>query len=121
MLSRFSRVQLFATSQTVTCQAPLSLGFSRQEYWSGLPLSSPGDLPDPGIEPGSPALQVDCLPAELPGKPPPLGRTGLNLPPSETLKVHSPGTRHLSGTAAVTDDSRAISGGSVIWHRVPAS
>ena len=43
--------------------------FSRQEYWSGLPFPSPGDLPDPGIEPGSPALQVDYLPAELPGKP----------------------------------------------------
>ena len=46
------------------------LGFSRQEYWSGQPSSSPGDLPDPGIEPGSPTLQMDSLPAELPGKPP---------------------------------------------------
>ena len=43
--------------------------FSRQEYWSGLPFPSPGDLPDPGIEPGSPALQVDSLPSEPPGKP----------------------------------------------------
>ena len=42
--------------------------FSRQEYWSGLPFPSPGDFPDPGIEPGSPALQVDVLPSELPGK-----------------------------------------------------
>ena len=45
------------------------MGFSRQGYWSGLPFPSPGDLPDPGIEPGSPALQADALPAEPPGKP----------------------------------------------------
>ena len=45
------------------------MDFSRQEYWSGLPFPSLGDLPDPGIEPGSPALQADSLPAELPGKP----------------------------------------------------
>ena len=50
-------------------QASLSMGFSRQEYWSGLPFPSPGDLPDPGIEPGSPAFQADSLPSELPGKP----------------------------------------------------
>ena len=49
----------------VTYQAPLSMGFSRQEYWSGLPLPSPGDLPDPGTEPGSPALQADSLPSEI--------------------------------------------------------
>ena len=55
----------FATSWTVACQAPLSMGFSRQEYWSGLPFPSPGDLPDPGIEPGFPALQADSLPTEL--------------------------------------------------------
>ena len=52
-----SRVQLFPTPWTVACQAPLSIGFSRQEYWSGLPFPSPGDLPNPGIEPESPALQ----------------------------------------------------------------
>ena len=50
MLSRFSCVQLFMTLWTVACQAPLSMGFSRQEYWSGLPFPSPGDLPNPGIE-----------------------------------------------------------------------
>ena len=60
-----SRVWLFATQWTVACQAPLSMGFSRQEYWSGLPFPSPGDLPDPGIEPWSPALQADSLPTEL--------------------------------------------------------
>ena len=51
-----SRVRLFVTPWTVAYQAPLSIGFSRQEYWSGLPLPSPGGLPDPGIEPRSPAL-----------------------------------------------------------------
>ena len=65
LLSRFSRVQLFATPWTVAHQAPLSIGFSRQEYWSGLPFPSPGNLPNPGIEPGSPALWVDSLPFEL--------------------------------------------------------
>ena len=53
---------------TVACQAPLSMGFSRQEHWSELPFPSPGDLPDPGIEPGSPALQADDLPTELCGR-----------------------------------------------------
>ena len=62
-----SCVQLFATPWTVTYQAPLSMGFYRQEYWSGLPFPSPGDLPNPGIKPGSPALQADALPSE-PGK-----------------------------------------------------
>ena len=51
-----SRVGLFVTPWTVAYQAPLSVGFSREEYWSGLPFPSPGDLPDSGIEPGSPAL-----------------------------------------------------------------
>ena len=64
-----SRVQLFAISWTVAYQASLSMGFSRQEYWSGLPFPSPADLPDPGIEPRSPALQTDALPSEPPGKP----------------------------------------------------
>ena len=52
----------------MNCQAPLSMGFPRQEYWSGLPFASPGDLPNPGIELGSSALQVDSLPAEPLGK-----------------------------------------------------
>ena len=50
---------------TVACQAPLFMGFSRKEYWSGLPFPSPGDLPNPEIEPGSPALEADSLPTEL--------------------------------------------------------
>ena len=63
-----SRVQLLATPWTVAHQAPPSMGFSRQEYWSGLPFPSPGDLTDPGIEPRSPALPSDILPSEPPGK-----------------------------------------------------
>ena len=62
MLSRFSRVQLCATLWIVARQAPLSMGFSRQEYWSGLLFPSPGDLPNAGTEPKSLALQVDYLP-----------------------------------------------------------
>ena len=53
---------------TAAHQDSLSMKFSKQEYWSGLPLPSPGDLPDPGIKPMSPALQADSLPSELPGK-----------------------------------------------------
>ena len=64
-----SHVRLFVTPQTVTYQAPLSLGFSRQGYWSELPFPSPGDLPDPAIEPRSPTLQADILLSEPPGKP----------------------------------------------------
>ena len=63
-----SQVPLFLTPWTVAYQAPSSMGFSRQEYWSGLPFPSPGDLPDPGIKLGSPALQADALTSEPPGK-----------------------------------------------------
>ena len=63
-----SRVRLFVTPWTVARQASLSVDFSRQEYWSGLPFPSPGDLPNPGIEPVSPALQADALSSEPPGK-----------------------------------------------------
>ena len=69
VLSHFSHVRLSATPWTMARQAPLSMGFSRQEYWSGLPFPSPGDIPDPGIEPGSPALEADALTSEPPGKP----------------------------------------------------
>ena len=68
-MSSLSRVRLFATPWTVAHQAVPSMGFSRQGYWSGLPFPSPGELPDPGIEPGSPILQADTLPSEPPGKP----------------------------------------------------
>ena len=57
------------TLWTVAYQAPPSMGFFRQEYWSGLPFPSPGDLPEPGVKPGSPALQADALPSEPLGKP----------------------------------------------------
>ena len=62
-----SPVRLFATPWCVACQAPPSMGFSRQEYWSGLPFPSPGDLPHPGIKPGFPTLQADFLLSELSG------------------------------------------------------
>ena len=64
-----SHVSLFSTPWTAACQAPLSMGFFRQEYCSGLPCPPPGDLPNPGIEPSSPALQEDSLPSEPPEKP----------------------------------------------------
>ena len=72
-----SSVQLFVTPWTVAYQAPPSMGFSRQEYRSGLPFPSPGDLPDPGIEPGSPAFQADALTSE------PQGSTRCLLHPSK--------------------------------------
>ena len=64
-----SHVGLYATPWTVAYQAPRPMGFSRQEYWSGLPFPSPGDCPDPGIKPGSPTLEADALTSEPPGKP----------------------------------------------------
>ena len=64
-----SRVRLFATPWTVAHQTPQSMEFSRQEYWSGLPFPSPGDLANPGIEPGAPTLQADALHSEPPEKP----------------------------------------------------
>ena len=76
-MKSLSRVGLFATPWTVTYQAPRSMGFSRQEYWSGLPFPSPGDLPNPGIEPGSPALQTDALPSEPLGKLEPIPNSSL--------------------------------------------
>ena len=72
MLGCFRHVQLFVTLLIVACQAPLSMGFSRQEYWSGLLYPPPGDLPDEGIKPMScaaPALHVDSLPLSHQGSP----------------------------------------------------
>ena len=68
MVKSLSRVQLLETPWPVAHQAPPSLGFSRQEYWSGLPFPSPGDLPNPGIESRSPALEADALTSEPPIK-----------------------------------------------------
>ena len=72
-------VQLFVTLWTVICQAPLFMGFSRQEYWSGLPCAPPGDPPNPEIKPKCPALQVDSLQSEPPGKPKNTGVGSLSL------------------------------------------
>ena len=72
VLSHFSHIQLFASVQTVASQAPLSMGFPRQEYWSGLPCPPPEDVPDPGIEPTSPtssASEADSLPLSHQGNP----------------------------------------------------
>ena len=63
-MKSLSHVQLFATPRTVVCQAPPSMGFPRQEYWSGLPFSSPGNLLDPGMKPRSPTVQADSLPSK---------------------------------------------------------
>ena len=75
------------TPWTGARQAPLSMEFSRQEYWSGLPFPSQGDLPEPGLKPGSPALLAGSLPSELPGKPPIIcwGRHN-EIPTTEGLK-----------------------------------
>ena len=89
-LKSLSRVQLFATPWTVAYQAPLSMGFSRQECWSGLPFPSPGDLSNPGIEPTSPSLQADALASEAPGKPP-------YQPYLHTTLVNHPAFERLSG------------------------
>ena len=75
---------------SMDCSPPASMGFSRQEYWSGLPFPSPRDLPDPGIEPGSPVLQVDSLLSEQPGKPIKGIHTGL----SHTLSLYWNITTH---------------------------
>ena len=69
MCGSHSAVSDFATPWTVACQTPVSMEFSRQEYWSRLPFLSPGDLPNPGIKPGSPALQADSLASEPPREP----------------------------------------------------
>ena len=77
-VNSLSPVRLFMTPWTVAYQAPPSMGFSRQKYWSGLPFPSPGDLPYPGIKPGSPEFQADALTSEPSGKPVPATEIGLN-------------------------------------------
>ena len=84
-----SRIWLFVTPWTVAYQAPPSMGFPKQEYWSGLPFSSPGDLPSQGIEPGSPALQAHALPSEPPGKSILMPHPGIKLR-SLAVKAQSP-------------------------------
>ena len=84
---------LYVTAWTVAPQAPLSMGFSKPEYWSGLPFPSPGDFPTLGIEPGSPAVQADSLPSEPPGRP----RHKLN-----------PSSCHLLAGRAVSSEGQAL-------------
>ena len=85
-----SRVWVIVTPWTIVCQGPLSMELSRQEYWSGLPFCSLGDLPDPGIKPGFPALQTDSLPSEPPGKPACLSMiTSERVPPSQLFSIIS--------------------------------
>ena len=82
MLSRYGYIQLFVTLWGIACQALLSMGLSRQEYWSGLPCPPPGDLPDPGIQPGSPlapTLQADSFTTDKLGKPLPAHIPTLSL------------------------------------------
>ena len=89
-----SCVRLFATPWTIAPLASLSMGFSRQDYWSGQPFPSPGHLLNAGIKPGSPALQADSLPSELPGNPSTLQfmgsrRVGHNLEPNSSNNNNS--------------------------------
>ena len=80
----------FVTPWTVTYQAPLSVGFPSQEYWSGLPFLFPGDIPGPGIELGPPALQADSLPTEPPGKPYFIySSVYMSIPVSQFVSPHS--------------------------------
>ena len=83
MLSCFSHVQLFVTLRTAAHQAPLSMGFSKHEYWSGLPFLSPGELPNPGTKPESPALAGRFFTAKPPGKP-----KLCSPPPFQLTKAH---------------------------------
>ena len=89
MVKSLSRVRLFVTPWTVAYQAPLSMGFSRQEYWNGLPFRNPGDLPDPGIEARSPAFQADALTSEPPGKPSKGTSLGGEDPLEKEMTTHS--------------------------------
>ena len=100
-----SHVRLFATPWTVAHQAPPSMGFSRREYLSGLPFSSPGDLPDPGIEPMSPSLQADALISEPPGKP-------ISLPEQES----NLGTRHWKHRVLATGPAGKFGGRNHYFH-----
>ena len=83
-----SCVRLFATPWTAAYQAPPSIAFSRQEYWSGLPFPSPGDLPDPGIKPGFPTLEAEALTSEPPGKAA-SQRKAMPKNPQTTTQLHS--------------------------------
>ena len=100
----FSHVWLFATPWTVAYKAPLSMEFSRQEYWSGFLFHSPGNLPNPGIEAGSPALQTDALSSEPPGK-------HWKITKKICILIYS---KNNSILALIRDEDLYLS----IWHRV---
>ena len=106
-MKSLSHVRLSATPWTIAYQVPPPMGFSRQEYWSGLPFPSPGDLSNPGIESRSPTLQVDCLPAEPSGKPPSSltrDQTYTSCIESKVLTIGPPGKSQQYLTAsAITD------------------
>ena len=111
----FSHVQLFATPWTIACRAPLSMGFSRQEYQCGLSCPPPRDLPSPGIKPRSPSLQVDSLLSEPPGKPKNTEVGSLSL-----LEGERPNTEIKPVFPARQADSLAVElpGEPQIWHIV---
>ena len=88
-MKSLSCVQLLATPRTAVHQAPPSMGFSRQEYWSGLPFPSPGDLPEPGIKPRFPTLEADALTSEPPGKPLAFMNVHMEFTPKESLVSYS--------------------------------
>ena len=102
MLSRFSCVRLYAILWTVVHKVPLSMGFSRQEYWNGLPFLPPEDLPNPEIKLGSPALQADSLLSESPGKP------HVNYIRYDTHRLWELGHKLLWGPYAATREVPAI-------------
>ena len=105
VLNHFSRALLFVTPWTVAHQVALSMGFPWQECCTGLPFPSPGDLPNPGIEPVSPALQADSLPSEPPGKP------FTEMTPFEIVTSLSWQTFHeSSGDFNLVDTSKTLSG-----------
>ena len=122
-MKSLSRVQLFATPWTVAHQAPPSMGFSRQEHWSGLPFPSPGDLLDTGVEPGSPALLVDSLPSEPPGKSDPMLGGSIRFRESgpcapQIMSWRQPPTRESTRCPCVSGAHRSVHStiGSLITH-----
>ena len=103
-----------ATPWTLALQAPLSVGFSKQKYWSGLPVPSPGDLSNPGIKPRSPTLQAASLPSKPPGKPSPYKQQ--RLIPSQNNSWPSNNAQMIAN-AALTINSPAHSASSQEWRR----
>ena len=118
-----SHVQVFATPWTVACQAPLSMGFPRQECWSWLPFPSPEDLPDPGIEPRSPALQADDLPTGSQHTVNNSSRDGntrpLYLPPDKSVcRSRSWNQSRFQGEISITSDMQMTT---PLWQKVKKS